>query len=234
MAFAVSLVIGDSLAIIGNDNPTATQNDQAIRFLNTILANISTEDFSVVSNAEDSLSLVAGTTSYSYGTGGDLNSARPVKIASAYLRDSNDDDFPIEIITEEVYNDIFSKDSEGRPERLFYKPDFPLGSLRLFPTPNEVYTLKINAQKRLATVSVLADSLTLPDEYIAYLVDKLVLSLGRVYGYVPTREDHKLLEESQGNIKTVNSNNKVMRTPTSSVRALGRPSRRGTTVTWEE
>jgi hypothetical protein len=234
MAFAASIVIADSLAIVGNANPTSTEDMQAIRFLNNILATISAEDFSVISSTQDSLTLVDGTTSYSYGTGGDLNSSRPVKINSIFLRDSATDDTPIEMITEGEYNDIFSKDAEGRPTKLFYKPDFPLGSLKLFPTPNDAYTLLINAQKRLATVTAVADSLTLPDEYISYLVDKLVLSLGRVYGYTPTREDHLLLAQSEGNVKTINSDNKIMRTPTSSVTALGRPSRRVSTVTWED
>jgi hypothetical protein len=234
MAFAASVIIADALAIVGNSNPTNANNAQAIRFLNTILSSISTEDFSIVSNTQDSLSLVDGTTSYSYGSGGDLNSARPVKISSAFLRDSATDDTPIALITEGEYNDIFSKDSTGRPDRLFYKPDFPLGSLKLFPTPNDTYTLLINAQKRLATVTAVGDSITLPDEYIAYLIDKLVISLGRVYGYTPTQEDHLLLRQSEGNVKTLNSDNKIIRKPTPSVSALGRGLRRVTTVTWEE
>ncbi|MHA2065783.1 MAG: hypothetical protein ACXABY_15520, partial [Candidatus Thorarchaeota archaeon] len=135
---------------------------------------------------------------------------------------------------EEQYNDIFSKDTEGRPERLFYKPDFPLGSLKLSPTPNKAYTLLINAQKRLATVTAVGDTITLPDEYIAYLTDKLVLRLGRPYGYSATKEDMLLMKESEGNVKTVNSDNRIIRTPTAGVQALGGTRRRISTVTWEE
>lgn len=234
MAFTALKIIDGAFSVVGNTNKTPAQYAEAVGVFNILLANISTEDFSIVSNTQDSLSTVDGTTSYSYGSGGDLNSARPVKISSVFLTDSNDDDYPLELITEEQYNDITSKDTEGQPSRLFYKPDFPLGSLKFFPTPDKVYTIKINAQKVLASVTATSDSITLPDEYMAYLIDKLVIRLGRSYGYAPTQEDHLLLKESEGNVKTVNSNNKIIRNPTRSVTALGRPLNRYLNENWEE
>jgi hypothetical protein len=234
MAFTALLVMNDALAIVGNTNPTGDEYAQATRTLSNILATISTEDFAVISSTQDSLTLVDGTTSYSYGTGGDLNSSRPVKITSMYINDTSGDSSPIDMITEVEYNDVVDKDSTGFPNRVFYKPDFPLGSLKLVPTPNDAYVLKINAQKRVATVTAKSDSLTLPDEYIEYLIAKLVIRIGRFYGYAPTREDYLIVAQTEGDVKTVNSDNHITVKPTLTVSALGRGRRPISTVNWEE
>jgi hypothetical protein len=205
----VQEILDDSFSVVGVEDPTATEYQQGVRLLADFLATISTEQFSVLSSTEDTLTLVASTGSYTYGSGGDLNSARPTAIKEMTLKNDDDDYSPIKKYTEAEYNAIKSKDTEGKTTHVFYKPNYPLGTLYLWPVPDDAYTLYIYANKRVQTVTALSDTLLVPDEWGPYLKRNMVIELSGHYTYTPTRDDYRLARRTKVNVKATNAESTV-------------------------
>lgn len=200
-----SEMITDPLATMGVSNPTEAQKQQAFRWLQDFISSISAENLTVHSNTEDTKTLTASTGSYSYGTGGDINSARPVTIVHAFIRDTNGDDFEMEPLSEKRYDDITDKDTESRPTQYFYDASYPTGTLYVYPYPDlSSYTIHLKVRKKIATLTAITDTVSLPDEYLRYIKSNMVLELSSLYGYVPSREDILKATRSEQNVKSVN------------------------------
>jgi len=204
MATALEIV-NDSLATMGVNNPTASQQQQQLRWLQDFISSVSAEDLTIHSNTEDTKTLTASTGSYTYGTSGDINSARPVTIVHAFIRDTNGDDTPLTEISEQLYDDIGDKDTESLPTKFFYNASYSKGTIYLYPVPDlSTYVLHLKVRKKIATLTALTDTISLPDEYIRYLKKSLVLDTASLYGYQPSREDILLQQRAEQNVKTVN------------------------------
>lgn len=61
---------------------------------------------------------------------------RPQRIVSAYRRDINGNDTPIELISRGDYASLSYKASEGKTVQAFYDPQLTTGTLYLWPTPD--------------------------------------------------------------------------------------------------
>lgn len=61
---------------------------------------------------------------------------RPLRIHSAYRRDINNNDTPIELIARADYATLSSKTSEGKTIQAFYDPQLTNGLLNVWPTPD--------------------------------------------------------------------------------------------------
>jgi hypothetical protein len=205
MATANTVVV-DALSVVGVNSPTASQKKEAFRFFQDLISNVSAEKLTVHSNTEDTKTLTASTGSYTYGTGGDIDSARPVSIVSAFIRDTNGDDTDIEIISEARYDSIGDKDVEGLPTQIFYDAAYPLGVVNFYLVPDlSTYTVHLKVRKEIATLTALSNSISLPKEYLRYLRTALIIEIAPLYGYSPTAEDYNALRESRKNVKLVNT-----------------------------
>jgi hypothetical protein len=206
-------IIKPTLQRMGNSNPTTAELEEGLVYLQDLISEISTENFSIFSLTTDTHTLTASTASYTFGTGGDLNSARPVSIDHMFLRDANSEDSEIELITEEEYNEISSKDTEGIPAQVFYNPAYPLASFTTYPVADvSTYVLHIKSRKKLQTLTLLDDTISMPDEYIPYLKTNLLFKMASLYGYIISQDDLLNAQMAAGNVKTINAPKGVRRT----------------------
>ena len=114
------------------DDPSGTdQETDALTTLNSLLASLSAERLMVPYLVTDTLTLTIGDGEYTFGTGGDINSARPNRIEEAYVRDAQGNDFPVDIVHVSKYNDIGLKTTQGRPYYLYYIAEYPLAKIKL-------------------------------------------------------------------------------------------------------
>jgi hypothetical protein len=161
---------------IGNTSPTPEELEKAVNSLNDMLEYWSLNDLLIYVNLRETLTLVVSQATYTLGTGGDLNSARPETVVDVYYQDSNDSDSHLTHITELEYNDIPNKTSEGRPTSWFYAPDYPRGKLYLYPVPNDTNTLNITSKKPFSAVTI-DDSFILPSGYSRAIKWNLALEM---------------------------------------------------------
>jgi hypothetical protein len=214
MATAEQIVKG-SLRKAGNSNPTNTELSDGLERLNDLLSSWSAERLLTHVNVRETYTLTAsqGTYTWGSGVGSDISTARPIQLADIYIRDSSGNDYPIEIINEEFYNDISLKTTEGRPERAYLATEYTKAKLFLYPVPDSAETLQISSWKALSEISTLSSTVSLPNEYKLPLVSNLLIEVAGDYGYEPTPTDHRNAETAKARLFEANSKNIMTKFP---------------------
>ncbi|MFQ5915721.1 MAG: hypothetical protein ACE5JS_21320, partial [Nitrospinota bacterium] len=171
-------IIESAFRALGVQSPTTDQLDDALVTLNEMLDGWSAERLMVPFRTEENFALTKGTAVYTIGSGGAFNTDRPIKIEKAYVRDSSNNDYAVEVTMDlDQYNRVTDKSVEGRPERLYYAPEFPLGKIHLDPNPDAAHTLHLFSWKRLTSFAALSTSLNMPGEYVKAMRLSLAVDL---------------------------------------------------------
>ena len=176
------------LSVIDRDDTVdPTQLSDGLFALNSLLNRWSTERFGIYTITQEEFSLVASDGEYSIGAAGDFNTVRPVKILTAWIR-SGTTDYPVEIIARENYARRVDKTTERSiPDKLYYEPTYPLGTIRLLGVPASTYTLHIESWKPLAQYTAGAEEIALPPEYQDAIRWSLAIDLAPSFSVEPSR-----------------------------------------------
>lgn len=128
--------------------------------LNNMIESWSLDNHKIVAETEESQSLTSGTSRYTVGSGGDFDTNRPIDILDdVYIEDSGGNSHSVRLVTQDVYRAMLVKTTSGRPRIISYTPEFPLGKISLYPTPNDSSdTLKYRAKVLLSSFATLTTS----------------------------------------------------------------------------
>lgn len=177
----VKQVIDRAARLLGvkssDDDLTTTEYTDCLYVLNEILAGWSIERLIPVSRREVSASLVSGTGSYAIGSGATIDTDRPDRIESAFVRDSSGYDSPLTLMTKADYDAFVDKDVTGEPEYLYYDTTYPNGVLYLYPVPDAVYTLVLTAETPFVSYTATTDTIALPPEFSGLLAYQLGINM---------------------------------------------------------
>jgi hypothetical protein len=175
---------------------TAEQSDAFLR-LNQIIAQWSTEQFSIFNLAHTSFpgGLVAGTSSYTVGPGGSLaTAARPVRITSAAAF-SGSFSVPVPVLS---FGDFEGRaiNPTGRssvlPEFIAADQGYPLVNLKVFPPPAiSPGTLILDYWTVITAFATAGDTVNLPPGYERALHLALAVELWPQY---PKQNDFAVLK----------------------------------------
>jgi hypothetical protein len=160
----ITLALRDANVIGEGDTASGNQAQDALDTLNQMLAVWAVENTYVYAQQEVSFT-PTGATSYTVGSGANVNMVRPSKIDGAFWRDGGID-YPITLLdTFEQWEAIPEKTQAGEPLWAFYLPSITTGTLYLYPQPS-TGTVHLIAQATIPTDYELADTITLPAEYL--------------------------------------------------------------------
>lgn len=113
----------------------ADKKNQVLNELNDMIDSWSIEGLMILADVLESFTLSAGTEEYTYGSGGDFNSARPIAIKDeTYIRIGYSD-YRLRLYPLDEYRRRRDKIRSGIPEIMAYHPEHPLGKVFLWPTP---------------------------------------------------------------------------------------------------
>ena len=207
-------LILDALQKLGVYAATETLNSSdaqlGLNVLNDLMDSWSNENLVTYANLEQSFTLVPGTAAYTCGTGGTGVSVRPLRIPEgpgrARIRDTNNNDYDIAVITQDQWNLIGLKtNTSDIPDTMFYDPQYPLGIINIFPVPQQAYTLFFDSYLQLQEFPTLSTNMSLPLGYKLAITTNLALEL---QPYFTDAEANPLLVRSAakalGNIKRTN------------------------------
>lgn len=184
MATALDIIKGAlrNLGVLGRGaSLSAEDSANALEALNQLLGTWSAEGLMVVSRTREELPIATQASSYTIGSGGDLNTVRPVSIEAATIRDGGTD-YPLRLITVERYNQIATKSAAGRPERLYYESSYPLARLYFDLRPSTSSTLILDTLKPFTAFAGLTTAVSLPGEYERALKFNLAVDIAPEYG----------------------------------------------------
>lgn len=185
-------IIQDSLEMIGAyaagetiSGPDATR---ALTVLNDMLDSWSNESLACYAIQEQSFSLVPGVASYTIGAGGAFAGTRPLKVmssaGSAYILDGNGNKYLMDVVPRDKFNIVAANTeiTSNIPTTLFYDPQYPLGIINVFPTPNTGFSVVFDSYIQLSEFSSISATMSLPLGYALALKTNLAEALWPYFG----------------------------------------------------
>jgi len=155
-----------------------------------MIAEWASDNLLIPFNTLENFTLVVGTVSYTVGetAGATLDTVRPENIDSAFIREDNQD-YDVEIIGEQTYNNLALKSTPGRPDNLYYNPTVPNGTIKLYPVPSTAAELYFSSEKPptepTTMIANMMTSLGYPRNYHNIIMYNLAIELAPEYGKTP-------------------------------------------------
>lgn len=207
---AASSIIDRALRIIRQISPgvspTTDEYAAALVALNGRLDAARNERLMCLATQDEPLTLVSGQASYTIGSGGDLNTNRPVRIDRAYVVYQNVT-FPVDIYTDAQYQAIPYKLQEGTfPTILYYAADMDSGHLWPWPICNtsgvELHVVTWTPMLYFATIST---QYNLAPGWADWLAFETAIMLAPEYEQPVTPDMREMAKNAKKWIQTVNN-----------------------------
>jgi len=177
------IVIESAFLALGKVSPKVHEMTAGLIALNDLIASWGADNLLIYTTISENFSLTIAQSSYTIGSGGDFDTARPKRILDGvYIRDANNQDYEVIPMTRQYFNQIGLKSESGRPEKIYYEPAFPLGVITFDTAPALAETLYIDSWKPLTEFTTLTQSINLPAEYKRALKFNLALDLFPAFG----------------------------------------------------
>lgn len=166
--------------VVLGETPSAEEANDAMDEMNAMISTWSTDGMLIYARSWETFPLVSGTSTYTIGTGQTFNTTRPMFINEAYIQ-WNTLSYPLEIITDEAYNNIITKSFVGLPNFMNYDNGYPVGRLRFYAVPDQNYSVFLLTEKELSQYGI-DDTISLPPGWEDAIVYNLAVRLAPEYG----------------------------------------------------
>ena len=153
------------LGVIGQGGTSSTaQKASGLEAMNGLLDSLSIDRTMVYQIVAENFTWPAATASRTIGSSGNFNTTWPIKIETAFVRDSSSVDYPLEITYDRrIWDHEASKSTQTQiPYLLFLDRAYPLASIYLRHIPSAEVTLYISSWKRLQVFAAIGDTVALP------------------------------------------------------------------------
>lgn len=208
---ALDLITG-ALRLIGvtasGESISANEAADALSALNDLLDSWSTQSLLIPNRVREVFPLVSGQQSYTIGTGGNFNTARPMRIEHALLQITSVTpalEIPLKLLTEDEFAGIVIKGMNSTyPLYAYAEGTFPLETLNVWPVPNQVNNIVLYSWKQLANIASLTTVFNLPPGYNRALRHHLAIELAPEFGRSVAPEVVAVADAAVADIKRMN------------------------------
>lgn len=190
-------------AIAPGEEPEAAEAVDCLQIANDMLDGWATRRLVVYHFQTEALAWPAAAASRTIGSGGQLATARPLRVESANWVDAAGLSSPITPLTAAQYQGLASKADQGAPGGIFLDASFPLATLYLYPVPGAAGTLNLTTWKKFAAMT-LAGEYLLPEGYNELIRYQLALRIAPEFGRSVPDEVRALAAEFMDRIMTLN------------------------------
>lgn len=183
----------------------ADKLNQVYDELNDMIESWALEKLMLVADVLEDFTLTSGVSEYTYGSGGDFDSARPIEIKDECFIRSGGVDYPVRLRDLGVYRSITVKSTQGIPRLMAYNPEYPRGKVFLFPTPDSTYSFYIRAAKTLTGFSDKTTSVNFEPGYVRAIITNLAVEISPNFGKKVSKELAFAAQQAKKAIKSANS-----------------------------
>ncbi|MFZ5989427.1 MAG: hypothetical protein ACOYWZ_20215 [Bacillota bacterium] len=208
-------IINAACRRIGIPSAGSSISNIGLETLNNMISSWSAEGLIIPYYTTENFNLTVGKSSYTIGsTTGDFNTVRPLRIINAFIRDSDNVDYPLDVtMTQQEYNDISDKTVDERPSKLYYDPQYtPLGKIYFNSEPSEVEALHLISEKPLTELAALNTEVSLPDLYKEALIYNLAIRMADDIEKEVSSQVIQIAVMSKNTVENLNALNKLMET----------------------
>lgn len=191
------------------ETPATAMLDEALRVGNNMIASWSIDRLMAVSALVSTFTLTNGTASYTIGTGGTWNIARPAAIEAAAVLISSGPTMPVQIIDAAAWSKIPQRDKTSPLVKYLFYDRAEVGS----PVLGKVYLSPVPTGGSIelitwAALSPFADkttALSLSDGYVRMLRTALAIELAPRYDMKPTEALVSRFQEARDIVRKINA-----------------------------
>jgi len=191
---------------------SAAEAQDGLDALVDLIDSLSADGLPVPYVTRESFALTIGTDSYTYGSGGDFDSSRPIDILSAYIRDADDTDFSVDVVSRTYYNSIEDKGDSARPRALYFTDEYPLAKVIFDNAPDVSYTLYVDSIKPMSTPTGISSSMSFPPGFNRMLRYNLAIDLAAEHGIQLNATVPAIAQESRAIVERRGINPEIMST----------------------
>lgn len=212
-------ICNDAVKLIGayerGRSLSDTDGAEGLRRLNQMIEGLNNKYLAAYQRIQRTQALTEGTASYTIGSGGDINTTRPLRIESAFTRDSDNNDRMLDIISNDEWTKISRKGQYNSfPRKMYYRPAYPLATINLEPAPSASLTLYLECTAQIATYAGLSTSTSLPPGYERMLTYNLAVEWAPYYEREAPETVKRIATESLADIMDTNNNEiPILETP---------------------
>jgi hypothetical protein len=195
-------------AVAPGETPAYEELNDGLLTLNRMIGSWSNESLLIHAKVREELTLTASDGEYTFGIGGNINTARPMKIEEALIEDVTNTptaEYPLKILTLAEWCAITQKDLESDiPTSLYVDNAYPLTTLSLYPVPSAANKLVLFSWKPITELTTLNTAISLPPGYEEALIYNLAIRLSPEYGRPVSQEIAMIAGDSKASIKRMN------------------------------
>lgn len=210
MATAYDIIKGSIriLRVLGNDViPTAREARYSLEALQQLLGSWSNDSQTIYTPVIDEFALVANQASYTFGTGGDFDEDRPIKILAAKIRTGTGaaaTDLDLPIMEYNDYAEIVLKAETGDPQYVYCDYGFPLATVYFYPVPDATPTVVFTSEKPHPIPTSLNSTISFPPGFELALKYNLAVTIAPELNITPSEAIIRKAEESLMLIRKTN------------------------------
>lgn len=199
----------DLMVLGANETMSAADGALALSKLNMLLDQCTSESLMLYSEVRTLWTITANDGSYTVGTGGNVNVARPTYVDFVnYVDTSQNPDLEIPLIrlTDQAYAAIQQKSlTSNLPNYYYYNLTYPLATVELYPIPTSS-TLQgaMYARAQVGEFASLNVSVSLPPGWRRFLVTNLALELAAAFEREPSKVLVRNAMESKATLQRSN------------------------------
>lgn len=209
MTTPLDLITG-ALELIGviepGENDLGAATSALFKRMNRMLGAWSADSTLIFADTKITHDLTPGVALYTIGPGAMIDTVRPTRIKTAYVRESGTD-YSVEVVDEYKYAGFVDKAITGTPGYLYYNPDSPIGEIRLLPVPDAAQTLIMGVEIPLTAFSGVAQELELPPGYEEAIEYNFAKRIAGSYGRTLSPEQTAVAATGLADIKRQNRKN---------------------------
>lgn len=207
-----------TIGATGTADPIGPEEAQdALDIANAMIDAWATEQTTMYVCGEATYPFVASQQDYTIGLGGNFNQVRPEFIAGVSVIAMNNPaqplELPIPVYTVQEWQELVPvKNLQSvYPLEVYYKPDFPLGTLRFWPIPNNsTQRVRLYTPTALTGFVDLITSYTFPAGYLEAIVYNLAVRCAPEWSRAVEQDMKDLAVSSLAAVRRKNQVNLVM------------------------
>lgn len=194
-----------TLQVVADEEaPSASEAADSLLRLNDWIDSLALEDFTIYFLLRTVKALTASTASYTIGTGGAINIARPTEISAAGLilntGTTPPQELPIDVFTDQQWESIVQKTySATYPDGIYYDHGWAAGlaTVSPYPIPNQSLSQLVLYTPQALLEMTLAGDVTFPPGYRRLLRYGLARELAPEFGGWDEKKEQLYIDAKQ-------------------------------------
>jgi hypothetical protein len=208
-------LISSSLRLIGilaaGESPDLATANDSLSVLADMIDSWNADRLAIFTTTSDDFPFVIGQQTYTLGTGGNFDMARPAQIDAMSVILTSNPSNPIEVpivmySVDDWQNKVPVKSVTGSFPLVCYDTgDFPLRSLNFWPIPSQANNLRIYSWQPLDTPAELTTTIAFPPGYSEAFRYNLAVRLSAEFGAQVSPVVAQIAVESLARVKNINA-----------------------------